>query len=100
MITKEDFVNKICQTANELIARAKLENPRRMKDFSATIPICSSCFVDIDVEYEINDDGDICDLWIDFVYSSAECSVWLHRLADSDSVKNAAEELYRIMKEE
>ena len=61
MITKEDFVNKICQAANELIARAKLENPRRMKDLSATIPICSSCFVDIDVEYEINDDGDICE---------------------------------------
>ena len=100
MITKEDFVSKICKTANELIARAKLENPRRMKNLSATIPICSNSFIDMDVEYEINDDGDICDLWIDIVYSSAECSIWLHRLADSDSVKNSAEELYQIMKEE
>ena len=99
MITKEDFVNKICQAANGLIARAKSENPRKMKKLFAKIQICSNDFVDIEVEYEINDDGDICGLWIDFVYNTAECDAWLHRLADFNSVKNAAEELYRIIKE-
>ena len=102
-MNKNDFVNTICEATEKLIAAAKQENPRKMKPLYTNIPIGDNESVGICAEYEFTDDGDIDDLWIYFDYSVGDFGGWLRRPAldlDSDSVKNAAEELYRIMKEE
>lgn len=100
-MNKNDFVNSICEAVDKLIAAAKLENPRKMKPLSINIPICNNESVDIYAEYEHNDDGDIGDLWIDFVYSRDGFSTWLRGQAlDPNSIKNAAEELSTIIKED
>ena len=91
-------VNKIYNAACELIAAAKAENPRTMKHLFRNVPVNDSENVAITAEYEITDDGDVGCLWIDFEYSRGEFYAWIHRT--SNEIRNAAEEIFQISKEE
>ena len=102
-MNKNDFINTICEAAEKLITAAKQENPRRMKHLFLNVPISNDKdeYVDITAEYEITEDGDVGDLWIDFDYSKGEFNAWIRRPAlDLKEIRKAAEELFQISKEE
>lgn len=102
-MNKNDFINTICEATEKLIAAAKLENPRKMKPLSTNVSIGDNESVNICAEYEFTDDGDIDDLWIYFDYSIGDFGGWLRRPAldlNPVGIKKAAEEIYRMSKEE
>lgn len=94
-------VNKIYNAACELITAAKMENPRRMNPLFINVPISDNEYVHMTAEYEITEDGDVGDLWIDFDYSRGKFGTWMRRPAlDLKEIRNAAEEIFQISKEE
>ena len=100
-MNKNDFINAHYKAACELIDAAKMENPRRMKHLFLNVPISDDEYIDITAEYEITEDGDVGDLWIDFDYSRGEFGTWMRRPAiDLKEIRKAAEELFQISKEE
>lgn len=94
-------VNKIYNAACKLITAAKMLTPRRMQPQFINVPISDNEYVHMTAEYEITEDGDVGDLWIDFDYSRGEFGTWIRRPAfDLKEIRKAAEELFQISKEE
>lgn len=102
-MNKNDFVNTVYKAARKLIYVANQKNPRRMERLFLNVPINNDKdeYVDITAEYEITEDGDVGDLWIDFSYNRGEFNAWIRRPAlDLKEIRKAAEELFQISKEE